>query len=379
MSPDPAVRIAHVIAPVAFGGGEALLTALLARKVPDVDETVITVGRAPLLADALESVGIACHSLGCREVGAERSGRLAELVRSAALRRELRDRLAELEPTVVHAHGFPPSLLIAVAALANTRRVYTHHYERRPPGAAERQALTRVFNRYDACTTPADHLTDAMNRHFPRLRRPFTTLRIGIDERFFSGTPRATWRERFAPGTAVGVCVGRLVATKNQRLIVDALDSLTPDERRGIGILLVGDGPDEDLLRDRIAAAGVGDHVQLVGQVPREVMPDLLASVDFGVFPSTTEASSVAAAEALAAGLPVLALDIPSMVESAGSAGVFGGEDDFPRRLLDLSHRHAAMAPLARRQAEASRVSRVRQDWLGFYRDVVGVEEPVGA
>lgn len=378
MRRESSLRVTHVIAPVAFGGGEALLTDLLARKVPAVHETVVTVGTAPLLAAALDAVGIDCLALGEREVGAQRAGRATELLRSVGLRPRLGRLLAELQPDVVHAHGFPPSLLVAGARVTGARGVYTHHYERRPPGGAERRALTAVFDRYDACTTPADHLTAAMNRHFPDLRRPFTTLRIGVAETFYRGVRRDHWRDGFPPGAVIGVCVGRLVATKNQALIIRALQAMDERDRAGLGVLLVGDGPDEAELRRMVLDAELEDHVRFAGQVPRPEMPDLLASVDMGVFPSTTEASSVAAAEALASGLPVLALDIPSMRETIGDAGVFSTERDFAADLVTISRRRAELALAVRRRAEATRIARVRADWLAFYSEVLGVRSPGG-
>jgi alpha-1,3-rhamnosyl/mannosyltransferase len=164
------------------------------------------------------------------------------------------------------------------------------------------------------------------------------------------------------------VCVGRLVATKNQRLVVDALAGLPAEERSGIGVLLVGDGPAADELRQQIASHGLEDHVHLTGPVPRDEVPDLLASADFGVFPTITEASSLAAAEAMAAGLPILCLDIPSMAETVGDGGILSSPESFAADLVRMAREHPGFAPAARARAERCRVDVVRGTWTERYR-----------
>ncbi|WP_219941098.1 glycosyltransferase [Iamia sp. SCSIO 61187] len=228
-----------------------------------------------------------------------------------------------------------------------------------------------MFDRYDALTTPAVHLTAAMNQHFPTLRRPFTTLPIGVDDAFAHGRPDPVWRSRLPDGAAVGVCVGRLIASKNQAAVIDAVASLSAVDRDRLGILLVGSGPAERELRQRVADAGLEDRVVLVGQISRARMPDLLASVDFGLFPTLSEASSVAAAEALAAGLPIVHLDIPSMRETVDDAGIIAAPGGLATAMLSMADRHADLAPIARRRGAGSLMSVVRECWMDLYSGVV--------
>jgi len=364
------VRVTHVLAPVAFGGGEALLSNLMAAKRPDLLESMITLGRASKLKEILEASGTDCRMLGRQEVQSQRKGQAYELIAAVPKLPALRSALADLRPDIVHTHGFPPSLLGALPLRRGTRRVYTHHYERKPPGVVERRCLTLMFDRYDVLTTVADHLSASMNGSFPDLRQPFETLRIAVRDDFFDPAPSGVLRERFAAGTVIGVCVGRLVATKNQRLIVEALAASEPEVRANIGIALVGSGPDEGDLQQRAAQLGVGDRVAFLGQIEAGTMPSLLADADFGIFPTVTEASSVAAAEALAAGLPLLTLDIPSMRETAGDAGIYVSPERFANALAEMARTFAALVPAARSAAERFRMATVRDQWAAMYHRV---------
>ena len=371
MRPSRPIRVTHLIAPVRFGGGEALLTDLLASPRDDLIESVVTVGLAPVLESGLAASGVRVLALGRREAGMERAGRATELARAVPLIAELRRHVRELAPDVIHSHGFPPSLLAALPLGSPVGRVYMHHYERQPPGRTEQAFLGAVFNRYDRLTTPADHLTDAMNRHFPHLRRPFTTLRAGLADRFYQGTPSSTWRRALPSCTSIGVSVGRLVDTKNQRLIIESLAALDPEDRDGLGVLLVGSGPQEQELKDLVASTGLHDRVAFLGQVERAAMPDLLASADFGLFPTTTEASSLAAGEALAAGLPIVCLDIPSMVETVGAAGMVGPPASFGANMASMARTHGRFADAVRSRAKRYEMATVRSTWAGLYHEVI--------
>lgn len=370
MTRERPIRVTHVLAPVAFGGGEALLSNLIAAKRSDLIESVITVGRAPLFAKQLGRSATELRALGCAEVGPQRGGKVPELLAVLPLLPGLRSALADLRPDVIHTHGFPPSLLGALPLPAHIGRVYTHHYERQCPGVVERHCLTGLFNRYDALTAVADHLSVSMNLLFPQVRRPFETLPIAVRDEFFDATPSGILRGSFPADTAIGICVGRLVASKNQRLVLESLAELKPEVRARIGIVLVGHGPDEPLLQQLAAQLGVASQIRFLGHITAESMPSLLADADFGVFPTITEASSVAAAEALAAGLPLLSLDIASMRETAAAAGTYAPPERFADGMRRIACTHAAAVPAARAAAERFRIATVRDRWAAVYRRV---------
>ena len=84
----------------------------------------------------------------------------------------------------------------------------------------------------------------------------------------------------------------------------------------GAHLLVVGDGPERPHLERRAAALGMADRVTFAGN--RADVPDMLASADVFVLPSLTEALPTVVAEAMAAGLPVIANPVggtPEMVD----------------------------------------------------------------
>jgi glycosyltransferase involved in cell wall biosynthesis len=106
------------------------------------------------------------------------------------------------------------------------------------------------------------------------------------------------------------VCgVGRLDASKGQRFLLDALKAL--QLRCGqprLHLVLIGSGPDENDLRDRIARLGLADVVTLLGA--RESVAEIIAASDVFVQPSLNEGLSQATLEAMSIGTPVVATDV---------------------------------------------------------------------
>jgi glycosyltransferase involved in cell wall biosynthesis len=88
----------------------------------------------------------------------------------------------------------------------------------------------------------------------------------------------------------------------------------------GACLALVGDGTQRAALQQAVAAAGLAGVVDLPGALPHDALPDRLRAASLYVFPSQSETFGIAPLEALAAGLPVLASDIPALRESLGDA-----------------------------------------------------------
>ena len=65
-------------------------------------------------------------------------------------------------------------------------------------------------------------------------------------------------------------------------------------------LVLVGRGEDEADIRSRVAALGIGDHVQLLGV--RDDVPAILSALDVFIFPSLKEGLANATVEAQASG-----------------------------------------------------------------------------
>jgi glycosyltransferase involved in cell wall biosynthesis len=110
------------------------------------------------------------------------------------------------------------------------------------------------------------------------------------------------------------VNVGRLSTQKNHRAILEAT-RLAHEENESLRLLLVGSGQLRDEIDGLIADLGLRNVCAVTSNRPD--VPRLLIASDVFFFPSSWEGLPGAPLEALAAGLPVVASDIPSMREIA--------------------------------------------------------------
>jgi glycosyltransferase involved in cell wall biosynthesis len=74
-------------------------------------------------------------------------------------------------------------------------------------------------------------------------------------------------------------------------------------------LIILGDGPQREVLETYTQEVGLTDRVIFTGLVPFEEIPAYLKAADIFCFASTTETQGLVTMEALAAGLPVIAVD----------------------------------------------------------------------
>jgi glycosyltransferase involved in cell wall biosynthesis len=148
-----------------------------------------------------------------------------------------------------------------------------------------------------------------------------------------------------------GVMVASFRPVKGHSLLLDALSLMRHPPR----MRLCGDGADRDFIRKRAADMGLGAIVEFV-DVPADV-PAELARAQFAVVPSQAEGLSLAALEARAAGLPVIATRVgglPEVVTDEVNGLLVPPQD--PAALAQAIGRIAGDAHLRQRLGAAARV-----------------------
>ena len=288
--------------------------------------------------------------------------RLGLLPASAA-----RELIASFAPDVVHIHS-PLTLGLSVRSAARRRRVpvlYTNHYlpANVHPSAPGRSAparpgsrtaavsgaiagsvlataadtafygyVTGFANRCDHVTAPTMTALRLLRDH--GLRAPSQAVSNGVDLDAFSPGPAAhdgpgEKELRLGYGLPDGVpviaSVGRLSPEKRVDVLIEAVARLGsgPGEA-GPVLALAGTGPDAGRLQALAARLGVPGRVRFLGFVPGGDLPGLYRLADVFAIASEAELQSLATMEAMASGLPVVAVD-------AGALGelVHQGENGF--------------------------------------------------
>ena len=114
-------------------------------------------------------------------------------------------------------------------------------------------------------------------------------------------------------GRTTILSVGRLEAYKGVERVVAAMAFLPPTHR----LVVVGQGPDREAIERAATGAGVADRVVLRGRVPDEELLAWYQRAALFISLSAHESFGLAVLEAAAAGVPVVASDIPAHREAS--------------------------------------------------------------
>jgi glycosyltransferase involved in cell wall biosynthesis len=158
---------------------------------------------------------------------------------------------------------------------------------------------------------------------------------------------RKTVRERFGVDEreCLFVVPSRYVPHKGHSVLVDAIAILRDRHHQSAHVLAIGHGPELPKLKSQAERLGVAGSVAFVNPLPQPELFDLLRCSEGVIMPSLREPFGIAAAEAMALGVPVIASAVDGLLEVAG--------DDADSMLLvppgDASRLADAMAALCTR------------------------------
>jgi len=228
--------------------------------------------------------------------------------------------LNKFSPDVVHTHH--PFLLgstaLRVAAARDVPLIFTHHtmyehYTHYVPIEAKNlkkfviQLCTAYANRCDHVIAPSESVCDVLKRR--GVQTPITVIPTGVDFEAFSKGDGVRARKEHGIGAECCVVghVGRLAPEKNLEFLAGAVAQFL-SKRENARFLVAGEGPSKEAMAKIFEEAGVAGRVHFVGRLADQALIDFYHAMDVFVFASKTETQGMVLVEAMAAGIPVLAL-----------------------------------------------------------------------
>ncbi|WP_404788161.1 glycosyltransferase family 4 protein [Altericista sp. CCNU0014] len=161
-------------------------------------------------------------------------------------------------------------------------------------------------------------------RHPSAYRRKLTQIYNGIPTRT-ADPVAANFRKQWGLPENVPLLlnVGRLAHQKNQAVLIESLLTL-----KTAHLAILGEGELRESLRQKVTELQIADRVHFLGELPSEDVARFFSASDVFVFPSLYEAMPMALVEAMSAGIPIVASDIPALREVLGDTGSFVPADN---------------------------------------------------
>lgn len=290
----------------------------------------------------------------------------------AAVRREAVDcDLIHVQtPFLAHYAGVSAARSLGKPVIATYHTLfeaYLQHYAPFLPaewlrGLARRLSRSQC-NALDAVVVPSTAMRERLEQYGVNV--PMHVLPTGIPMgRFTQGEgPRFRARHGLAADQPCALFVGRVAFEKNIDFLIESL-ALARRDVPDLILLITGEGPAERALHRQAAALGLSEAVRFVGYLDRQRdLPDCYAAADCFVFASRTETQGLVLLEAMAMGLPVVALAVMGTRDILSPGlGCLVPEDD----VIAFA---AAMVRLLRDPPLRSRLSQEARDYAREWAD----------
>lgn len=321
------MKVIHVIAPGGLAGAErVVLGGYVAMARAGVDVRLLIIEEARALAQQ-----------GPFFDEAERLGVLFDHVTSdgqldLALAAQLSAYWSEHRPDVIHAHGYKALFYSSMTRRPECKLVCTHH------GSTSHDRSAKVYEQIERALYQNTDKVFAVSRATgEELEDVIGASNVAIVENFLAIASTPTQRTRRSETLRL-LYLGRLSPEKGLATLLEAMAWLRDDS---LELDIAGDGPERHELANLIESLGLSERVTLLGFQPD--VTSLLDDHDALVLPSLREGLPMAAVEALAAGMPILASAVgglPELIED-GVTGLLsepGNMLDVARQLAQLVH-----------------------------------------
>lgn len=288
------------------------------------------------------------------------------------------------EMDIIHCHHLFMSVEMAhrygrspIVYTNHTRYdLYTGSFTSIPQPAADaimRQIWPDFTDYADVVITPSASVRDVMLEF--GVRRPIELIENGVNLRpFHYPSQPLSKTDLNVPETAVLVTyVGRLSPEKDVDILLEQF-AIAKDVVPNLYLMIMGSGSSQPDLEKQAQQLGIPDNVLFTGPIAYEQVGNYLAAADLFATASVTEVHPLTVIEAMAAGLPAVAISSPGIVDivESGKSGLLttkpaGGLAAALVGLASNETQRKQMAQAARENSERYSIEKTIQRTLELY------------
>ncbi|MDO6823013.1 glycosyltransferase [Marinobacter sp. 1_MG-2023] len=300
-----------------FIGGVPISIARLRQGLESLGDKLLVI--APRYKDQPEVEEHVLRVPSLLAMGEKREFRLANIFLG-----RIRKRVRAFHPDIIHLHHpfWLGSLGLFMARRLKVPAIYTYHTRLEHyahfvplPGLIFRNFIShalikRFANKCDGVIVPT-YSTEEYLRMIG-VKTPTFVQPTGIEyERFQAVTDEEITRLRKKlnlEGKTVFISVSRLSNEKNIDFMIEAVSTLRQETEKPFHFLMIGEGHQKSRLQSKLQELGLEACITLVGAIPPDDMAVWYRLGDAFLFASKSETQGMVILEAMAAGLPVVAV-----------------------------------------------------------------------
>jgi glycosyltransferase involved in cell wall biosynthesis len=280
---------------------------------------------------------------------------------------------------LVHSHLFPAQLFTPMAAMLSGSKVplllteHTTQHRRRKKWLHPLEKW--MYGRYTRIACVSEASAENLRAWVPALGETITVVPNGIDVQKFQ---HAAAVSRSSIGINNGNCLLLYIASFQQRkdhgTLLRAVAQISD-----VDLLLVGDGELHRQFERQAESLGIAQRVHFLGA--RTDVAELLKLADIYVHVPVFEGFGIAAAEAMAAGKPIIASNVPGLAQVVGDAAVLVSPGDSEalataiRRLIASPEQRLQLGGAALRRSNQFSIERTVEGYIELYQNILARTE----
>jgi glycosyltransferase involved in cell wall biosynthesis len=300
--------------------------------------------------------------------------------------------LTLMRPSLIHSPDFISPICPGIPRIVTVHDLafLNGHSLLAPDSSRYYRQIFRAIRRADRIITVSRATAQQVIRHLGVPERRIRVIHNGVEDRFFAPVSEPTleivrrefdeaFHRQVSAGRPVVLAVGTVEPRKRHRLLIQAIRYIAKDHPSLQPLLvIVGQAgwQCEPIIAEITSAAGAGD-VCWLPEVSDAGLQALYQIATLLALPSLDEGFGLPAAEAMAAGLPVIAAARGALPEVIGDAGVLVEEETAPawaeaiEVLIEDTGLRAGLAARGRARASAFRWERAAAETANVYREVL--------
>jgi len=209
----------------------------------------------------------------------------------------------------------------------------------------------KVCNKMDAIIAPTNFMKKKLREY--GVTKPIHVIPTGIE------IPKTSFKKneickrfKISPKNNILLYTGRISEEKNVKILLEMMKNLKDKKLKSV-LLIIGPG-DIQKMKEEAINLNVQDKIIFTGPLLNSEVKKIYGSCDVFVFPSVTEVQGLVVGEAMASGIPVVAMKskIQEEIYPENVAIIANHPSEFPEKVIEIINNQRKRKDLTKKAKE---------------------------